>query len=60
MELASLAGQSIGSTQGAAGPSQYATRVTRKVLDLAADEGRMLAEMIDSSAGRGQNINVQA
>lgn len=60
MELAGITPESVSNQQAAATASQYATRVTRKVLDLVAEEGKMLAQMIDSSAGLGQNINTQA
>ena len=60
MDLASITPASVSAQQGAATASQYSTRITRKVLDLAVEEGRLLDQMIDSSGGVGQNINTQA
>jgi hypothetical protein len=60
MDIASVTPESISAQQSAATADQYSIRVARKVLDLAAEDGRMLAQMIDSSAGVGQNINTHA
>jgi hypothetical protein len=60
MDIANITPESISAQQSAATAEQYSMRVARKVLDLTAEEGRMLAQMVESSGGVGQNINTHA
>ena len=46
--------------QAATTRDEFAVRVLRKTLDLAAAQGASLAQMVDQQAGVGRNIDVTA
>lgn len=48
------------SIASSAAQSDVGVLVLRKVLDMEADQGAMMAKMLDQSAGLGRNMDVKA
>lgn len=55
----SVTAEGISANQAAATAVQMGTMVARKALDIQAQQGAALVNLMNSSAGLGQNLNTQ-
>ena len=60
MDLSGISTASVVASQMAMTQSQAGMMVMRKVLDMEASQGAMLAQMVAQSAGLGLNVNSYA
>lgn len=60
MDLSSISPASVVATQMAMTQESAGYLMMRKVLDMEANQGAMLAQMVAQSAGLGKNIDVSA
>ncbi len=60
MDLSGISPASVVASQMAMTQSQAGMMVMRKVLDMEASQGAMLAQMVAQSAGLGLNVNSYA
>lgn len=56
MDVSAVASSSASQSTGA----DYGMAVTRKVLDIAAQQGAQLAQMVAQASGVGQNVDTKA
>ena len=60
MDLSSITPASVAASQMAMTSETAGMLVMRKVLDMEASQGAMLAQMVAQSSGLGQNLDVRA
>jgi hypothetical protein len=60
MDLSSISPSAVVGSQMAAASGTASILVMRRVLDMAAAQGAMLAQMIDQGAGLGRNLDITA
>ena len=60
MDLSSISPEAVLASRMAVTQEAAGVMVLRKVLDMEAAQGAMLAQMVDQAAGLGQNMNTSA
>ena len=60
MDLSSISPEAVVGQQMQAMAQEFATRVMRRTLDIEAQQGAQLAQLVAQSAGLGGQVDVQA
>ena len=60
MDLSSISPEAVVGQQMHATAQEFATRVMRRTLDIEAQQGAQLAQLVAQSAGLGGQVDVQA